>query len=423
MRLLKGNFIYSIDKDTIEIKENQYLLIKNSRVEGFYKDIKDIPQQAKFVEIEDYKNNIIIPGLVDLHVHAPQYAFRGMGMDKKLLDWLNTYAFKEEGRYEDLVYAKKQYFKFVDDIKHSATTRLSVFATMHKDATIVLMDLLEESGVKAYVGKVNMDRNSPDFLSEDTNMSKLETIDWIEKTKNRYKNIKPILTPRFIPSCTDKLMKELKEINSKYNLPIQSHLSENTSEIEWVASLHPDTNNYAQAYDKYDLFGKNSNTIMAHCVHSTEEELNLIKQNKVTVAHCPQSNVNLTSGIAPIKKMLDMGIEIGLGSDIAAGSSLSIFRAMSDAIQASKIRDVMTEKNNQTLTLSEAFFIGTKGGGRFFGNVGSFEKGYEFDAVVLNDEFFGDNSSFTLKERLERIIYLSDDRNIVAKYVAGEKIL
>ena len=420
MKLIKGRFIYSIDKDNIEIKENQYLLIRDGKSEEFY---KEIPSRLKNIQIEDYGDNIIIPGLIDLHIHAPQYAFRGMGMDMQLLDWLNTYAFKEEGKYRDLEYAKKQYSKFVSDVKNSATTRLSIFATLHKDATIMLMDMLEEAGIKAYVGKVNMDRNSPEFLTEDTLKSKEDTIEWLEDTKDRYKNIKPILTPRFIPSCTDNLMEEIKQINNIYNIPVQSHLSENKSEIEWVAELHPDTKNYAEAYDKYNLFGKNNKTIMAHCVHCPDDELELIKQNNVVVAHCPQSNANLTSGIAPIKNMLSMGINVGLGSDIAAGSSLSIFRAMSDAVQVSKLRESLTGQKNQTLTLTEVFYLGTKGGGKFFGDVGSFEKGYEFDAVVLNDKSFGDNSDFTLKERLERIIYLSDDRNIVAKYVAGNKII
>ena len=420
MKLIKGSFSYSIDKDNIEIKENQYLLIRDGKSEEFY---KEMPSSLKNIQIEDYGDNIIIPGLIDLHIHAPQYAFRGMGMDMQLLDWLNTYAFKEEGKYRDLEYAKKQYSKFVSDVKNSATTRLSIFATLHKDATIMLMDMLEEAGIKAYVGKVNMDRNSPEFLTEDTLKSKEDTIEWFEDTKDRYKNIKPILTPRFIPSCTDNLMEEIKQINNIYNIPVQSHLSENKSEIEWVAELHPDTKNYAEAYDKYNLFGKNNKTIMAHCVHCPDDELELIKQNNVVVAHCPQSNANLTSGIAPIKNMLSMGINVGLGSDIAAGSSLSIFRAMSDAVQVSKLRESLTGQKNQTLTLTEVFYLGTKGGGKFFGDVGSFEKGYEFDAVVLNDKSFGDNSDFTLKERLERIIYLSDDRNIVAKYVAGNKII
>ena len=420
MKLIKGSFIYSIDKDNIEIKENQYLLIRDGKSEEFY---KEIPSRLKNIQIEDYGDNIIIPGLIDLHIHAPQYAFRGMGMDMQLLDWLNTYAFKEEGKYRDLEYAKKQYSKFVSDVKNSATTRLSIFATLHKDATIMLMDMLEEAGIKAYVGKVNMDRNSPEFLIEDTLKSKEDTIEWLEDTKDRYKNIKPILTPRFIPSCTDNLMEEIKQINNIYNIPVQSHLSENKSEIEWVAELHPDTKNYAEAYYKYNLFGKNNKTIMAHCVHCPDDELELIKQNNVVVAHCPQSNANLTSGIAPIKNMLNMGINVGLGSDIAAGSSLSIFRAMSDAVQVSKLRESLTGQKNQTLTLTEVFYLGTKGGGKFFGDVGSFEVGYEFDAVVLNDKSFGDNSNFTLKERLERIIYLSDDRNIVAKYVAGNKII
>ena len=309
MKLIKGSFIYSIDKDNIEIKENQYLLIRDGKSEEFY---KEIPSRLKNIQIEDYGDNIIIPGLIDLHIHAPQYAFRGMGMDMQLLDWLNTYAFKEEGKYRDLEYAKKQYSKFVSDVKNSATTRLSIFATLHKDATIMLMDMLEEAGIKAYVGKVNMDRNSPEFLTEDTLKSKEDTIEWLEDTKDRYKNIKPILTPRFIPSCTDNLMEEIKQINNIYNIPVQSHLSENKSEIEWVAELHPNTKNYAEAYDKYNLFGKNNKTIMAHCVHCPDDELELIKQNNVVVAHCPQSNANLTSGIAPIKNMLSMGINVPL---------------------------------------------------------------------------------------------------------------
>ena len=146
MKLIKGSFIYSIDKDNIEIKENQYLLIRDGKSEEFY---EEIPSRLKNIQIEDYGDNIIIPGLIDLHIHAPQYAFRGMGMDMQLLDWLNTYAFKEEGKYRDLEYAKKQYSKFVSDVKNSATTRLSIFATLHKDATIMLMDMLEEAGIKA----------------------------------------------------------------------------------------------------------------------------------------------------------------------------------------------------------------------------------------------------------------------------------
>lgn len=420
MRIIKGNFIYTENKDKIQVRKDEYIVIIDGKVEGIY---PEIPKKYADISVEDFSGKIIIPGLVDLHIHAPQYAFRGMGMDMQLLDWLNTYAFKEEQKYTDTDYAKKRYSKFVQDIKNSATTRLSIFATLHVESTVLLMELLDDIGVGAYVGKVNMDRNSPEYLCETTESSKEDTILWIEKTLNRYKNVKPIITPRFIPSCSNQLMKELECIANEYEIPVQSHLSENKSEIEWVHNLHLDTNFYGEAYEKYNLFGKNNKTIMAHCVHCPQEELDLIKKNNVMVAHCPQSNANLTSGIAPIKKMLEMNIEVGLGSDIAAGSSLSIFRAMSDAITMSKVRQSLLKEENQTLTLSEVLYMATKGGGKFFGNVGSFEVGYEFDAVVLDDSSFGDNSDFTLIERLERIIYLSDDRNIVAKYVSGNKIL
>lgn len=161
---------------------------------------------------------------------------------------------------------------------------------------------------------------------------------------------------------------------------------------------------------------------MAHCVYSDEEERALMKERGVMVAHCPQSNTNLASGIAPIRKFLDEGLNVGLGSDVAGAFTESIFRAMSDAVQVSKLYWRLVDQNVKPLTIEEVLYLATKGGGAFFGKVGSFEEGYEFDALVLNDETLKTPLTLTVKERLDRLIYLAEDNQIEAKFVRGRRI-
>lgn len=416
---LKGNLCYTPNKDEFCIIENGYVVCKDGRCAGVY---ERLPEKYKNFPCMDYGDRLILPGLVDLHVHAPQYAFRGIGMDLELIDWLNTHTFPEEQKYKELDYAKRAYRIFGEDFIQSATTRACIFGTIHTEATLWLMEFLEKAGMSAYVGKVNMDRNSPDNLCEaGWRQAAEDTEKWILQCKN-LKQVKPILTPRFIPSCSDELMEALSKLQKRFHLPVQSHLSENLGEIQWVRELCPDTSCYGEAYDKYQMFGGECPTIMAHCVHSTEEEQKMMKEQGVFVAHCPESNTNLSSGIAPIRRYMENGICVGLGSDVAAGTSLSMFRVMAMAIQCSKLRWRLTDQRLAPLTISEAFYLATKGGGAFFGKVGSFEQGYEFDALVINDEEIRSPRKLTVKERIERLLYLAEDRHIIAKYISGREI-
>jgi len=415
---LKGNIVYSQDKNNLVTAASSYLVCEDGKVAGIF---KTIPKQYEGICVEDYGIKLIIPGLTDLHVHAPQFTYRSLGMDMELLPWLNTYAFPEEAKYAQVEYAEKAYGRFARALSASATTRAAIFATLHVPATFILMDLLDQTGVQAYIGKVNMDRNSSDNLIETAEQSALDTENWLKECVGRYKNVKPILTPRFIPSCTDELMERIGELQRKYNVPLQSHLSENASEIAWVQQLHPDTKCYGEAYQKYGVFGGNCPTIMAHCVHPNKTELELMDKNGVYIAHCPQSNMNLCSGVAPVRTYLDRNMRIGLGSDVAGGADLSIFKAMADTIRASKLRWTLKDKALAPITVPEAFYMATKGGGSFWGKVGSFEEGYEFDAVVLDDSNLEGSEEFSLQQRLERMIYLSDDRNVIHKYIKGIK--
>lgn len=425
--VLKGNICHSPTPKEIQSCERGYVVCIDGKSQGVF---AELPREYRDLPVIDFGDRLILPGLVDLHIHAPQYGFRGTGMDLELMEWLDNQAFPEEAKYADLDYAKKAYSIFAEQLKKSATTRVCMFGTQHRPATELLMELMEETGLVSYVGKVNMDREAPDNLREaSAEASAQATVAWIESASKKFQRTKPILTPRFIPSCTDELMQKLREIQMTYGLPVQSHLSENQGEIAFVHELRPKNKFYGDAYDEHDLFGRNKEnqkevkTIMAHCVWCPEEEVELMKKNGVFVAHCPASNMNLSSGIAPIRRYLDLGLQIGLGSDVAGGHCESIFRAITDTVQASKLYWRLVDQSASPVTFPEAFYLATKGGGAFFGNVGSFEKGYDFDAIVLDDGSQPYPMKLNPQQRLERAAYLLlDGQGVHAKFVEGRQL-
>lgn len=417
VQIYKGNILFTKIKDKFEIIENGFIIVKNGKILDLY---KNLPSEYQNFEVIDFSNNLIIPGMNDLHCHAPQFRNLGMAMDKELIPWLDNYTFPEEGKFKSIEYSDKVYKDFIKEVWQHGTTRIAVFATVHKESSIRLMDLFKQSGLGALVGKVNMNINCTDDLLEDTEKSISDTEYILENYYNADELVNPIITPRFIPSCNSELLKSLGDLAIKYNVPTQSHLSENLGEIDWVKQLQPESEFYGDAYNRFNLFGQ-TKTLMAHCVYSCDKELELMKKNNVFAVHCPNSNLNLGSGIMPVRKFLDNDINIALGSDISGGHDLSIFKVMVNAIQCSKLLWVNSNKQVDFLTLSEAFYMATKGGGSFFGKVGSFEKNYDFDALVLDDSNLNPES-YSLIERLERFIYIGDDRNIIHRYVRGEEI-
>jgi len=428
--VIKGDICWSTGLNTLQTMHNAFLVCVDGKSAGAF---SRMPKQYAALPLVDCSGKLVIPGLVDLHIHAPQFAFRGLGMDMELLDWLNKHAFPEESKYSSLAYARRAYGLFADHLRHGPNTRMVVFATIHAPATLVLAELLEEAGLVSMVGKVNMDRNCPGKLREKSAASSLAaTREWLDSfAAGKFRRSKPILTPRFIPSCSDDLMRGLGSLRREYGLPVQSHISENRREGEWVRELCPASGGYGAAYRDFDLFGSDmpggAPTVMAHCVWSDEREIALMAQRGVFAAHCPQSNANLSSGIAPMRQILNAGVPAGLGSDIAGGTNSSIFRAMSDAIQVSKLRRPVLDIDEKALTLEEAFYLGTAGGGSFFGKAGmgyagSFDPGCDFDALVLNDTPLAAPFTLSIRDRLERAIYICDTRHIEAKFVRGKKI-
>ena len=429
MKIYKAHILYTKDKDHFEVLENGYVAVDtDGRVTGVATDLASLGgnvSQRCNAELIDFGDRLLIPAMNDLHVHAAQYRNQGIAMDLELMEWLQAYTFPEEMKYADTAYAERMYRRFVHDLWRVGTMRTCTFAAIHTESTRLLMKLFREAGMGALVGKVAMNRNCPEGLSEPVEETVKGYESLIEETFQETLSsvpypplVRPIITPRFIPSCTPEMLRACGELAAKYRLPVQSHLSENRDEIAMVQKLEGTW--YGDAYNRYGLFGQTP-TVMAHCVFTEEEEMQLMKRNDVMAAHCPTSNLNVTTGIAPVRQFLNEGVRVGLGSDISGGHNLSIFQVMVYAIQLSKAY-YQQHPERPYLTLSEAFWMATKCGGSFFGKVGSFEPGYEFDALVIDDRDLN-HDNYSLLERLERYVYLGDDRQIVHRFCRGNEIV
>lgn len=417
IRILKANILHQTQPESFLCLPGGYLVLNDGVIECVS---PTLPEAYWGHEVEDFGDAILIPSFSDTHLHAPQFPAMGMGMDLQLLEWLDQYTFPGESHFKDAEYAREVYALLAKELIKKGTTRVCMFSSLHREATLILMEELEKAGVTGFVGKVNMDRNSPDILREGEEAIP-ETRNWIEESLSRFSNIQPIITPRFIPSCTDELMEGLGKLKKEYSIRVQSHLSENLAEIEWVRQLHPDCIRYWEAYAKYGMFEEGD--LMAHCVYSDEQERAALKEHGVWVAHSPDSNANIVTGIAPIRKMLNEGVNVTLASDIGGGSTLSMMRIIAMAIRSSKARWLQTEKEDTPLTFPEAFYLATGAGMEFFGEKPGFVPGQKLHALLLIDSTLPrPTRELTLPERLERLVYAADDSHILMRFSEGNQI-
>jgi len=292
-KIYKAHILYTKDKDHFEVLENGYVAVDtDGRVTGVAADLASLgadASQCRNAEIIDFGDRLLIPAMNDLHVHAAQYRNQGIAMDLELMEWLQEYTFPEEMKYADTVYAERMYRRFIRDLWRVGTMRACTFASIHTESTRMLMHLFREAGMGALVGKVAMNRNCPEGLSESVEeMVKgyesliVETFPETSPETSLQAPypplVRPIITPRFIPSCPPEMLRACGELASKYQLPVQSHLSENRDEIALVQKLEGTW--YGDAYNRYGLFGQTP-TVMAHCVFTEEEEMQLMKRNDV----------------------------------------------------------------------------------------------------------------------------------------------
>uniref|UniRef100_A0A8D0DX75 Guanine deaminase n=1 Tax=Salvator merianae TaxID=96440 RepID=A0A8D0DX75_SALMN len=372
-------------------------------------------------------NEFFMPGLVDTHIHAPQYSYAGTRVDLPLLQWLEKYTYPTENRFKDNDFAREVYTRAVRRTLKNGVTTACYFATIHTDASLLLADIIDKFGQRAFVGKVSMDINEslPEY-KETTTESIKETERYFKQ--KQFSKVHPIVTPRFGPSCSEELLSSLGKLAKTYDIHVQSHISETTGEIELVKNMFPTCKDYAELYDKHMLL--TNKTIMAHGCYLSDEELELFNLKGASIAHCPNSNVSLCSGLLNAKKVLKHNVKLGLGTDVAGGYSTSMLDAIRKAIMLSNVLEIC--KENQTgFSLKEVFQLATLGGSQALGldNVtGNFEVGKEFDALLINtkasDSPFDLFPSDTVEVVISFLFVISgDDRNIEEVYVAGKLVV
>ena len=411
-----GNIVYSEDREKLSVHPDSYIAVEDGRVEGIY---KTVPERFAGAPLADFGNSVIIPAFSDLHVHAPQFPQRGLGMDLLLADWLNTYTFPQEARFAEMDYAKEVYGAFLKTLIENGTFHACVYGTIHREATSWLIGQMETKKLRAFVGKVNMDIQSPENLSETKEESLRETELFLESfSGNRY--AKPIITPRFAPTCSFELLKGLGTLGKKYGAGMQTHLVESRWEAQEAVRLNPDCRCDTEIYEKAGLL-ENGPVIAAHFIFPGEEDIRLLRKYDGYAVQCPDATVNIIAGIMRTAYLADEGIHLGIGSDIAGGHLPGIYTQAARSVQLSKMKAFYEPEGNRAIPFANAFYMATKEGGALFGKVGSLEPGYEFDALVIRD-FSDPFRKTTPEETAERFCYTGHAGDIIAGFVHGEQV-
>ncbi|KAI2609103.1 guanine deaminase [Hypoxylon fragiforme] len=446
-RVFHGTIIHSRGPSDLLILESSVLVVSDNgkitnvilgipkeRVPSLLSSL-NIPSSAKIRYLSP-RREFLIPGFVDTHNHAPQWAQRGLGQSMHILEWLEQVTFPNEARFADPAYARRIYSDCVESFLRQGVTTASYYGSMHAEATTILADLCWEKGQRALVGKCNMDRNAPPYYrdsSVEASLADTEAcIAHVRRIDPQGALVQPVLTPRFAISCTPALLEGLGQIaGANPHLPIQTHFNEAEQEMRFTAELFPEfRGSEADLYAHYGLLS--SRSILAHCCHMSEHEMRRVQELGCGVAHCPVSNMTVGGGFmaAPVRDFLSRGIKVGLGTDSGGGFSSSILDAMRQALVASNAREVMSEGRDKGLDIGELFFLATLGGARVCGledKIGNFEVGKEFDALVINANAPGGIMTMLEDEDSPRTIFdkfimTSDDRNITEVYVRGRSV-
>ncbi len=442
-RVVKGTAFTSQSINEIDILEN-YLFCLNedgmieklvSPKEEIYSTIIETYQgTSKFQEIP--KGEYLLPGFIDLHVHAPQWPQSGLALDKPLYDWLNTYTFPLEAKYKDTNFAEKVYSHLVDELLSLGTTTVLYFGTIHKEANLKLAEICAKKGQRGLVGKVVMDDHeaNPKFYRDETTEQALaDTEEFIKDVQILGKNVKqgvyPVVTPRFIPSCTEEGLKGLGELAEKYDVHVQSHCSESDWAHQFVIERFGESD--TKSLNKFGLLKDKS--VMAHCGFLSVEDAEIFRETGTAVAHCPISNAYFGNAVTRVKQLLhDYQVDVGLGTDISGGFSPSLYDNMKQAVMSSRmlndgvnheIESAERGVSNSNITLKEAFYLATAGGGKSLSlPIGELKEGFTWDAQVVSTHHLPVFGEDTLEETFQKLIYLMKPEQIKEVWVQDQLV-
>jgi guanine deaminase len=382
----------------------------------------------------------LLPGLVDLHVHAPQWPQLGLALDLPLEEWLQTHTFPLEARYADTNFAAAVYASLVDGLLANGTTTAMYFGTIHLEATQILARICLEKEQRALIGRVAMDdpAQCPAYYRDPSaEFAVAETrafIAYVEAMPGNGRGlIRPVITPRFIPSCSDALLEQLGALAATSGCHVQTHCSESDWEHRFVLDRFGISD--TAALEKFGLLSRR--TILAHGNLLGDDDLDTIAAHGAGIAHCPLSNVYFSDAVFPLRRVLDRGVHVGLGSDIAGGSSPSILDNARHAVLASRLLESgvdpalarpLRRRPDSRIDALTAFWLATVGGGIALElNVGLFRPGYQFDAMLIDTAAPASNlriaPSDTPEQILQKILYESGRSNIRDVWVANRHVL
>jgi guanine deaminase len=383
----------------------------------------------------------LLPGFVDLHIHAPQYPQLGGALDVPLEVWLQQHTFPLEARYSDAAFARRSYGLLVDDLIANGTTTAMYFATIHQEATRILAETCLKAGQRALIGKIAMDNadECPEYYRDASPDEAIRgTEDLIGFITGHPQNsaalVKPVVTPRFIPSCSDATLEGLGALAKKCGCHVQTHCSESDWEHGYVLGRHGITD--TQSLDRFGLLGRH--TVLAHSNFITALDMETIRIRQSAVAHCPLSNVYFSNAVFPLKTALQKGLHVGLGTDISGGPSGSLFDGMRSAVLASRLLETgvdpklkPADRAGQTdgrIDFRDAFYLATTGGGIALDlPIGQFAPGYQFDALMIDTT--AERGTIRLWDDLDRgenilqkIIYTASKPNIAKVWIGGRQV-
>jgi guanine deaminase len=385
------------------------------------------------------QNEYLLPGLVDLHVHAPQWPQLGLALDLPLEEWLQACTFPLEARYADTDYARRVYESLVEALLANGTTTAVYFGTIHLAATRILADICLRRSQRALIGRVAMD--DPDqcpayYRDPDAAIAEAETREFIGYVRSMAGNesglVLPVITPRFIPSCTDELLRGLGRLARETGCHVQTHCSESDWAHAFVLARYGVTD--TTALERFGLLSRR--TILAHGNFIDGSDLAPILQAGAGIAHCPLSNVYFSDAVFPVRRMLEQGVHVGLGTDISGGASPSILENARHAVIASrtlesgvdpKLSRERRRSPNSRIDAATAFWLATAGGGIALDlRIGVFREGYQFDAIVLDGRTPNSNlhleENATAEEILQKIVYHATRADIKEVWVANRRV-
>lgn len=439
-RNVRGTFIHAPVRGEIEVLADAILRIDAAgRIETVAAAGSDAHRALASAPdlIELPEGRFVLPGFVDLHVHAPQYPQLGQALDVPLEVWLGKYTFPLEARYADLDFARERYEVLVADLLAAGTTTALYFATQHLEASALLAEICLAKGQRGLVGKVAMDDPAAcpdDYRDASAATAVADTRELIERVRAMPGNdrVLPVITPRFIPSCTDAALAGLGALAAETGAHVQTHCSESDWAHGHALDRYGRTD--AEALDGFGLMTRR--TVLAHAVFLTDPDMALLRQRGAGVAHCALSNMYFANAVFPLRRALEQGVHVGLGTDISGGPAGTMLEATRAAVQASRMLEDGVDATDSRETrgtpgsridIATAFHLATAGGGEALDlPIGTFELGRSCDALVIDPatpdgtiRLFGETDPAAI---LEKTLYTASRPNLATVLVAGERV-